>query len=398
MTDALEAPVVFDLRLPQLTLDHGGAVDPLVVRGWLWTAGARAFLQQRDLAVVDVPAGQVVRRDAEADAARPIRAPVDPAGSEATPTILVIHALTGDAIAGGNGGWWSPVIGPGRPLDPTTHRILCFNNLGSCYGTSNADDRGFSPGPLTTWDQARTLLAALDALGIDRLALVTGGSLGAMVTLSFAALAPDRVERISPIAGCASASSWIIGFNHVQRQAIAGARNPDDGLSMARQIAMLSYRAEPGLDARQGRQRIDPTSSAGGLRYRMQSYLEHQGTKLVGRFTATSYLAMMDAMDNHDVVRPPLQRNTFETWSWPDAGTDGFDRIKASCLAIGIDTDQLFFPVHSRATAEALAARGVRAEYAEIRSPHGHDGFLIEWDQLGPLLSRALSMPPGSIE
>ena len=388
-----------------MTLDSGGTVRPLIVRGWLWSADSQAFLAQRGLRRVDAVAGQVVCRTANG-----VEAPSDgvksaadgsdgavAAGAVATapgadmPTVVVVHALTGDMTVGGDGGWWAPLVGPGKAIDPTRHRVLCFNNLGSCYGTSGPADDGFPGGPINTWDQSRVLLRALDALGIERVALLTGGSLGAMVTLALAALAPERVERIAPIAGCLAASSWIIGFNHVQRRAIELSPGGTDGLALARQIAMLTYRAEAGLDQRQGRQlAVD----GAGRSYRMQTYLDYQGDKLVDRFVRETYLAMMDAMDHHDVHRPPVARGDGEAWSWIN-GESGIDRISANCFAIGIDTDQLFLPVHSEAIAAALSSRGRVAEVGMIRSPHGHDAFLIEWDQLDGFLRRALALPPG---
>lgn len=348
MTEGLPSPVFFDLRLPDLTTERGGQVSSLVVRGWMWASDGPAFLRRRGLVPREALPGQyeqVVRRAADAPSARPPADSLRTARGRDLPTILIVHALTGHAGAGGPGGWWEPVIGVGNVFDPTVHRVLCFNNLGSCYGTSGPADDGYTAGPLTTWDQARVILRALDALAIERVELATGGSLGGMITLSLAALTPARFRRIVPIAACAAASSWIIGFNHVQRRAIES--SPNLGLSLARQIAMLSYRAEAGLDLRQGRRPADPGSTGA---YRMQTYLDYQGTKLVNRFEVGTYLAMMDAMDNHDLTAVPQQRDEGERWSWPDS-TSGLSRITASCMSIGIDTDQLFLPVHSQAVA-----------------------------------------------
>ncbi|MEM7676536.1 MAG: alpha/beta fold hydrolase, partial [Myxococcota bacterium] len=312
-------------------------------------------------------------------------------GESNPPTVLVVHALTGDARAGGPSGWWSPLIGPGRAFDPTLVRILCFNNLGSCYGTSGPTDPEFPSGPVTTWDQSRALLRALDRLGLSRIALVTGGSLGGMITVSLACLAPERFERMVPVAACKAASSWIIGFNHVQRRALELAGDTAAGMAVARQIAMLSYRAEPGLDQRQGRQR---TASKLDAPFKMQTYLDYQGSKFIDRFEPSAYLTMMAAMDSHDVERKPAHRDPDESWSWSTEGASMM-RIRANCIAIGIDTDQLFFPVHSETIARELAECGRIAEYAIVHSRHGHDAFLIEWDQLDRIMRRALAMPAG---
>ncbi|WP_224365577.1 homoserine O-acetyltransferase family protein [Hyalangium versicolor] len=364
------APFLFDLALPGLTLEAGSRLEHHHVRGWCWG-------QETDAAAVR--------------ARRPL--------SPTVPTVLIVHALTGDARAGGPEGWWEPLIGPGRVLDPQRMRLLCFNLLGSCYGSSGPVDADFpsrpggTPATLTTWDQARSLLLALDALGVRELALCTGGSLGAMVALCVAALAPGRVERLAPIAGAAQASSWVVGFNHVAREVLrmdpGFPRDVRRGLDVARQLAMLTYRAEPALEVQQGRQLLDGWGPE--QPYRVQTYLKHQGEKLVRRFDGRSYLALLDAMDHHDLSRPPPLPEPQESWrhgpSW------GLSRIQADVLAVGIDTDVLFLPHHMARLVDELRGQGRSAEVAHLTSPHGHDAFLIEWDQMAALLSR--SLPPG---
>jgi homoserine O-acetyltransferase len=291
------------------------------------------------------------------------------------PTVLLVHALTGDARAGGEGGWWGPLLGPGRPLDPTRTRLLCFNNLGSCYGSSGPLDPGFpADARLTTLDQARALWLALDQLGVTQVHLGAGGSLGGMILLAMAALQPGRLERLMPLGTSAEASAWVVGFNHVQRHAIA--LDPVRGLELAREIAVLTYRAEPGLDAAQGRRAPPEPQATGELR--VGGYLEHQGHKLSRRFDVKSYLTLLDAMDAHDLVgRRP-----------------GLDEVRASALVVDIDTDQLFTPASVRALAARLAARA-HVETATLHSPHGHDAFLLEWAALEPLVHRALALPAG---
>lgn len=411
-------PRVFDIALPELPLEAGARVASHLVRGWWWGPSedlpwleSRTLLHSeesvsRPMRVVHRTAERLQHLSTEARRASSLRP------GEEVPTVLLIHALTGDARAGGAGGWWEPVIGPGRVLDPSHVRLLCFNNLGSCYGTSGPADAGFPrrvddkrfgpPSPLpkgnvaldetllpatvTPWDQARGILAALDALGVGRVALAAGGSLGGMILLCLAALAPERFERIVPIAASEAASTWVQGWNHVARQAIlldpGYPQTPWRGLELARQLAMLTYRAEPGLDARQGRG-VGWSSRA---LYPIQSYLEHQGSKLRARFDARAYLALLGAMDHHDLARFPGKRAE-APW--------GIARIQASTLAIGIDRDQLFYPEHMKSLASGLRGLGRHAEYAELSSPHGHDAFLIEWEQLAGLLHRALALPSG---
>jgi homoserine O-acetyltransferase len=337
---------------------------------------------------------------------------------EDVPTVLCIHALTGDARVGGTSGWWEPLVGPGRALDPREARILCFNNLGSCYGSSGPLDAGFPswasqeqstfvpaaalsgsrvdprrwPAALTSWDLARSILLGLDALGIRRVALATGGSLGGMIALCLAALDPGRFARIAPIAASESASAWLIGFNHVARQALL--LEPDfpecdgRGLELARQLALLTYRSEEGLHQRQGREQGgDGWDWSPARPYRVQTYLEHQGRKLRRRFDGRAYLTQIDAMDHHDLGRTPP--------GFAPAGKAGFGvpRIAASALVVSIDSDRLYPPEQSRRIAARLREHGRIVEEATVRSPHGHDAFLIEFDQLDAILRRALVLP-----
>lgn len=346
------APGAFDLALPDLPLERGGTVRRHRVRAWCWGPGSGA--QER----------------------------LDPA----VPTVLLVHALTGSAKVGGAGGWWEPLIGPGRVLDPAQVRILCFNNLGSFYGTSAPGLPGFPVGrnvTLTSVDIAKSILLALDALGLERVHLAAGGSLGGMIVLALAALAPARIQRLMPIATSAAASAWVVGWNHIAREIIRlDPGYPHDvgrGLELARQLAMLTYRAEPGLELTQHR---GLPALRGARGYRIQSYLEHHGRKLHHRFTARCYELMLDAMDHHDLLRP-----------LPGDKVPALERVRSSALVIDVDTDQLFPAAQAAELVRRLQAQGALAERATLRSPHGHDAFLLEWDQLAPLVTRALNLP-----
>lgn len=296
--------------------------------------------------------------------------------------MLLVHALTGSAKAGGEGGWWEPVIGPGRALDPDQYRILCFNNLGSCYGSSGPGVEGFPTDAqleLTSLDISRAILQALDQLGIQRVHLTTGGSLGGMVTLTLAALAPERFERILPVAATVATSAWAVGWNHVARQILKlDPGYPDKigrGLEIARQLAILTYRAEPGLEVRQPR----PTKS--GEAHPVRSYLEHQGAKLRNRFAVRAYELQLDAMDHHDLLQP-----------LPGDTRPAISRVRAGAIVAEIDTDQLFPTAQTDTLVAHLRKSGCHVERATIRSLHGHDAFLIEWDTLAPILTRGLNL------
>jgi homoserine O-acetyltransferase len=406
-------PRLFDVALPDVRLEAGARVSNHLVRGWWWGPEEDLpWLHSRARVIPEEEARastlRVVRRTvAEQRQAAERARPRGPARAPArVPTVLLVHALTGDMRAGGEGGWWEPLIGPGRALDPSRARLLCFNNLGSCYGTTGPADEGFPgrlddvrfgppppvakgelrqdearlPATITPWDQARSILLALDALDVDEVALVTGGSLGGMIVLCLAALAPERFARMAPIATAESATSWVVGFNHVARQALlldpGFPEAAHRGLELARQLAMLTYRAEAGLERGQAR----PTAWSSRALYPVQSYLEHQGRKLEARFDARAYLALLGAMDHHDLSRC-IDR--------------GLPRIRASALCVGIDQDQLFLPHHMEARARRLREHGRHAEHAVLSSPYGHDGFLVEWEAMAALLTRALALPEG---
>jgi homoserine O-acetyltransferase/O-succinyltransferase len=368
-------PQLFDLRLADLPLERGGVVTSHHARGWWWgpevdlpalTASTHTLAPD----VLEAPLSVVRRRvTLSARASHPL--------SDDVPTVLLVHALTGDARAGGTQGWWKPLIGEGLALDPQRLRVLCFNNLGSNYGSTGPLDSGWPPeAKLTSIDQARALWLALDALGVKRVHLAAGGSLGGMVLLAMAALRPQAIERLLPIAATAFASAWLVGFNHVQRQALRlDPGFPADvsrGLELARQVAMLTYRAEPGLEATQSRTRPKEPGAPGQLR--VEGYLEHQGQKLRARFDARAYLAQLDAMDSHDLVDGSLTVSA----------------IRSKALVVDIDTDALFTPAQVRVLAEKLTQPP--AERATLTSLHGHDAFLIELDQVARLLTRALAL------
>jgi homoserine O-acetyltransferase/O-succinyltransferase len=424
--------IVFDLALPSVVLEGGATIERHVARGWCWgPSDTTDAIQKRTLAIADSEYHSKAwlaqkRSKKELDELRvkfleEKDIAQTPACSDDIPTVLLVHALTGDMRAGGPGGWWENLIGPDRAIDPAKYRILCFNLLGSCYGASGPADEGFPhrtqdsrflpatralkgdftlpeahmPATVTTWDQARSILLALDALGIGKVHLATGGSLGAMVVMCLAALAPDRFSRIAPIGAADKATSWIIGWNHVQRRAIClDPGFPDDpyrGMELARQIGMLTYRAEEGTELRQGRAMAssDPAWSS-REHYKIHTYLEHQGQKLIGRFHAGAYLALSGAMDHHDLARQPHWfkdgKNKEQIGDW------GLARIKAKALCVGINSDQLFFPETIRAFAEKLKKRGSIVEYRLLETPFGHDGFLIEMGKMDNILRQALEL------
>jgi homoserine O-acetyltransferase/O-succinyltransferase len=320
--------------------------------------------------------------------------------------ILVVHALTGDAHAASSGssddsrpGWWEGLIGPGKALDPDHHFIVCSNLLGGCYGTSGPSDphprTGRPCGPdfptVTTRDMARAQRTLLDHLGVKGLTMILGGSLGAMVTWEFLIEYPGFARAAVPMAGGTSTSPWAIAFDAVARQAILGdpgwqggryvGPGPVGGLALARQLAMTTYRTDRLFQERFGRDRADadPARSLDPDNlFQVERYLRNQGEKLVRRFDARTYLALTAAMDLHDVARG---RGGLEA---------ALSAIEGKVLCVGIDTDALFPAREMQKAADLLLDLGKGATYAEIASPFGHDAFLVEYDQLGPLVAGAL--------
>jgi homoserine O-acetyltransferase len=294
--------------------------------------------------------------------------------------ILAFHALTGSADVEQ---WWGPLVGPGRPLDTSRHAIVSANLLGSCYGSTGpldwAADHAEPFPDLTPADLARAHIPLLAHLGVDRLALATGGSLGGMVTLEWGRWSPVPVDRLIVFAAPAATSAQAIAWNTVQRMAIeadpawrggryARGEGPSAGLAAARALAMITYRSGVEFTARFARH---STRTPG--RFDVDHYLRRQGDKLVARFDAASYVSLMRAMDLHDVG------------DWRAAAAETAARVR-TVVGVGVDTDLLYAPGEVRAWTSAYAAAGAHARYREITSPAGHDAFLIEWDQVEAIL------------
>jgi homoserine O-acetyltransferase len=332
-----------------------------------------------------------------------------------TNTILICHALTGDAHAGGTSqntedifqripllramkpdqaGWWDGMIGPGKTFDTGRFNIICTNILGSCYGTTGPVSLNPETGKkyggdfpiITVRDMVRLQYLILRQLGIEQLALVTGGSLGGMQTLEWAIMYPDFIDKIIPVATSSRHSDWCVGINHLARQAIMNdpawnngkySRQPLAGLSLARQIAMISYRADTIFNQRFQRRRLDNKNHTFDPKniFQVESYLKYQGEKLINRFDANCYLRLSHAMDLHDVG---LNRESAE------AALAG---IRAKTLCIGIDSD-ILYPAHEQ---RMIASKIPGAKYAEINSAYGHDAFLVEFEQMDKIITPFLN-------
>jgi len=282
--------------------------------------------------------------------------------------VVVFHTLTGSANAVGD--WWRGVAGPGRAIDTDRYAVLCTNLLGSCYGTTGPADPARRAFPaVTTRDMSRLVGQLVESLHVTSVALAIGGSLGGMVALEFAATYPALARNVVVLAAPAEHPASAIAWSHIQRRAIAAAG--EEGLEIARMIAMMTYRTASELADRFGREAHDE----GG--FAVERYLSRHGEKLRARFDVHSYLTLLGAMDSHDVGRG---RGGVETALRP---------VKGRIVGVGIPGDLLYDPCDVRRWTEAAGA-----EYREISSPTGHDGFLLEGEQVSALVREVLEEPP----
>ncbi|MFI5761618.1 homoserine O-acetyltransferase [Streptomyces sp. NPDC051563] len=321
--------------------------------------------------------------------------------------VLVLHALTGDShVAGAAGpghptsGWWDALVGPGRALDTDRWFVVAPNVMGGCQGSTGPA----SPGPggrpwggsfprLTQRDQVRAEAGLADALGIGRWALVIGGSMGGMRALEWAVGEPGRVAALLLLACPAAASADQIAWATAQIHAIradphwqggdyhdAGpGQGPHTGLGLARRIAHITYRSAGELQTRFGHEAQEGEQPWLGGRYRVESYLDHQAVKLPRRFDAASYVTLAEAMNTHDIGRGRAGRRA------------ALGRERARTVVAGVDADRLYPLVQQEELAAGIpSADGIRI----IRSPYGHDGFLLETEQVGALVRELLDGTP----
>jgi homoserine O-acetyltransferase/O-succinyltransferase len=317
--------------------------------------------------------------------------------------VLVEHALTGDSHAAGPvgaghlaPGWWDPLIGPGAAIDTDRWWVICPNTLGGCQGTtgpaSPSPDRlpwGSRFPAITIRDQVSVEAAMADALGIRQWAAVIGGSMGGMRALEWAVTYPERVERLIVLACGTAASAEQIALCAIQAHAIRldpqfnggdyydgqSGDGPRSGLGLARRIGQISYRSELELATRFGRDPQIGEEPLSGGRYAVESYLDHHADKLSRRFDANSYLVLSRTMDHHDVGR----------------GRGGAERalssVRARSTVAAIDSDRLY---PSRLQHEMAQLLPDRPQVSVIHSPYGHDGFLIEAEQVGNVIVAGL--------
>jgi homoserine O-acetyltransferase/O-succinyltransferase len=292
--------------------------------------------------------------------------------------VWVCHALTGNSDVTA---WWPSLFTEEGVFNPEEYFIVCANILGSAYGSTNAfsinpenDKTYFHDFPtLTNRDVVRAFDLLRRSLGIYSVHTLIGGSLGGQQVLEWAIQEPDVFEHIVPIATNAQHSPWGIAFNEAQRMAIAADASwktndylaGTEGLKAARAIGMISYRTYDTFQKTQAEQTDETIED-----FKAATYQRHQGLKLSKRFNAFSYWALSKMMDSHQVGR---DRGGVEA---------ALRKIKARTLVVGIDSD-LLFPIHEQLL---LADKIYHADIAILQSLYGHDGFLVEFEQLNKSL------------
>lgn len=331
--------------------------------------------------------------------------------AEASNAILLCHAWTGDSHAAGPSGrghptpgWWDDTVGPGKPIDTDKYFVVCANVLGGCQGSTGpasphpVDGRPYgSRFPVVTIrDMVRAQAQLMEHIGIIRWLSVIGGSMGGMQALEWAVMYPRRVRSLVPIATCMQATAQQIAWGAIGRRAIrldpkwrggdyydaAVGDGPGEGLEIARMVAQVTFRSDNVFTDRFGRELADKATVGDTLgmwqRFEVERYLEYHGQKLARRFDTNSYLTIGKAMDLHDVARG---RESLER---------AMLRVMAPTMTVGIWSDMLYPAYQQHQIHQTLVSNGVPSEYVEIDSPHGHDAFLINGDQLAEPLERFL--------
>ncbi len=293
--------------------------------------------------------------------------------------VWIFHALTANSVSTE---WWPGLVGEGKLFDPEKYFIVCVNMPGSCYGSIGPLDKNPDSGQtyfhdfpfFTPRDMVRSYQPLKEFLGFEKIKIGIGGSMGGQQLLEWAIEEPDLFEYIFPIGTNAQHSPWGIALNAAQRMSIEAdktwkeknANAGMEGMKAARSIALISYRHYETYSATQKEDHLELIE-----KFKSESYQKYQGEKLGKRFNAFSYYFLSKGMDSHNVGRG---RGSVEK---------ALDKINAKALAIGITTD-ILFPVNE----QKLIAKNIpKGEFVEINSLYGHDGFLLEYEQIERIIS-----------
>ncbi len=331
--------------------------------------------------------------------------------SDKSNAILLCHAWTGDSHAAGSAqdgqptpGWWDGLVGSGCAIDTDKYFVVCTNSLGGCQGSTGPASPHPTDGKpygsrfpvITVRDMVRAQVRVSDMLAIDVWHCVIGGSMGGMQVLEWGVTFPHRVRTLVPIATCLQATAQQIAWGAIGRRSIrldpkwrggdyydaAIGDGPWQGLAIARMVAQVTFRSDNVFTDRFGRELADTNADYNGLglwdKFEVENYLDHHGDKLIRRFDTNSYLIIGKAMDLHDVARG---RGSLQTAA---------SRITAPVLSMGISSDILYPTYQQKQIRDIINESGGTCEYVEIDSPHGHDAFLINLDQVGKPLAEFL--------
>ncbi len=286
--------------------------------------------------------------------------------------VWITHALTANSNPCE---WWDTMVGEGKYLDPRKYTIICANILGSCYGSTSPLSENPATGKPYLLDFPKTTVRDIahchellrEELGIKNIDLLVGGSVGGFQALEWSLINREAVKNMILLACGARTTPWLSAFNESMRMALysdpsfEAGQGGAKGLAAARSIALISYRSYTGYNTTQYEEDIDTVWTS-----RAASYQQYQGKKLVDRFNAYSYLSMVNLTDTHNVG---CHRGGVEK---------ALGSIKAKTVCVGIDSDGLFPCCEQKYMAQHIPS----AEYREISSLFGHDGFLIEWKQI----------------
>lgn len=276
------------------------------------------------------------------------------------PIVLVNHALTGNSTVSAPKGWWASLIGEGQTIDTNKYTILAFNIPGNAYDGKDCNHAL----DFTVKDVAYLFLRALELLGIKRIDTLIGASMGGALSLQMAYLEPDLANKVVFIASDFRASDWLLAQTLVQKQILANSKNP---LEDARIHAMLCYRSPQSINERfAGRRKADNT------KYEIEDWLDYHGKTLAARFSLNAYRVMTNLTGEIRICDTPEQ----------------LAKIKSDVHIVSIDSDLLFPHERSLSLYEGLKAVKGNTTFDVITSPHGHDAFLIEYNQLCNIVSK----------
>lgn len=321
-------------------------------------------------------------------------------------TIVIFTGLSPNAHATSSEedstpGWWEEMVGPGRPLDTERFHVICFNSLGSCFGSTgpaSIDPRTDKPyetdfPDLSIEDIAASGRAALQALGIAHVRAVVGPSLGGMTAMAFAVMFPDAVDELVVISSAMWSRPFAIAIRSMQRELIRSdpdwhgghylpGHGPREGMRMARKLGMLSYRSAAEWQQRFGRERVEDPAGEFGIEFEVEAYLESRARRFIGLFDANAYLYLSRAMDWFDISEHGR------------SVADALSRLKLKrALVVGVETDFLFPIDQQREMADAIRDAGIDVDFHALPSLQGHDAFLVDMDRFRPVVADFLAGP-----